>query len=261
MSTTEYFREKEQILVKEILALEAELKGFPDGTLVCYKVTKSGTEYSNWYKKVTSKDGKPSKIYIPKSERETAEVLAKKMYNERLLKDKKNELASVRSYLKHRKADQYSKMLDSNSPYRELLFDSDSWEYGPYEKSQDHPEHLVVPAPKGEKVRSKAEAMIAQTLFNHRIPYRYECVHDFGGYQYASDFTILHPKTYIEHIWEHFGLADDPHYINTNIAIKIPRYLMNGYLPGYNFIMTFEDNKHPLSYMDVEEIIEKYFLR
>ena len=65
----------------------------------------------------------------------------------------------------------------------------------------------------------------------------------------------------MEYIWEHFGRADDPHYINTNIAIKIPRYLMSGYLPGYNLIMTFEDSKHPLSYMEVEEIIAKYFLR
>ncbi len=261
MSTTEYFREREQILVQEIKALEAELKGFPDGKLQCYKVSKSGYEYNNWYRSIISKEGNESRTYIPKSERKTAETLAQKLYDERLLKDKKNELAAVSLYLRHRKPEEYNKMLEFDSPYRELLIDKDDWENSPYEKSTDHPEHLIVPAPKGEKMRSKAEAMIAQSLFNHNIPYRYEWVHDFGGYKYASDFTILHPKTLLEHVWEHFGLADDPHYINTNIAIKIPRYLMNGYLPGYNFIMTFEDSMHPLSYMDIEEIVEKYFLR
>ncbi len=261
MSTTGYFLEREQLLTKEILALEAELKAFPDGKLACYKVSGPGTDYTSWYKRVINKEGQPAKIYIPKSERKTAETLARKAYTEKLLKDKRNELVSVRSYLKHRKPDEYSEMLDVDSPYRELLFDSNAWEYAPYEKSSDHPEHLVVPAPKGAKMRSTSEAVIAQSLFNHRIPYRYEYIHDLGGYQYASDFTILHPKTFMEYIWEHFGRADDPHYINNNIAVKIPRYLMNGYLPGYNFIITFEDTAHPLSYMDVEEIIEKYFLR
>ncbi len=259
MSTTEDFLTRAQVLEKEIQDLESQLKHFPDGKLVCYSSSIKKTIYHTWRKEIII-GNKKVRQYLPKEAEEEAKSLAKKLFLSRLLHDKKNELDAVHAYLSKRRPNQYEKMLDQNSPYRELLINADNWEYQPYEKSSDHPEHLLVQAPKNEKVRSKSEAMIAQVLFNHQIPYRYEYVHDFGGYKTASDFTILHPKTNEEHIWEHFGLADDPKYINGNIAIKIPRYLMNGYLPGNNFIMTFEDEKHPLSYLEVEEIIQKHFL-
>ncbi len=259
MSTTEHFLTRAQVLEKEIRDLESQLKRCPEGKLVCYSYSKKGTVYHSWRKEIIV-DNKKKRIYLPKENDEEAKSLAKKNFLTRLLHDKKNELAAVQAYLSRRRPNQYEKMLDQDSPYRELLINAGDWEYQPYEKSNDHPEHLLVKAPKNELVRSKSEAMIAQALFNHQIPYRYEYIHDFGGYPTASDFTILHPKTNEEHIWEHFGLADDPKYINGNIAVKIPRYLMNGYLPGHNFIMTFEDEKHPLSYQDIEEIIQKYFL-
>ncbi len=259
MSTNEQLSARAKVLETEILDLVKQLKDYPEGKLVCYSSPRKGTLYHSWRKEIII-DNKKSRLYLPKEKEEEARSLAKKDFLTRLLNDKKNELAAVHAYLSRRRPNQYEKMLDQDSPYRELLINTDDWEYQPYEKSSDHPEHLLVQAPKDEKVRSKSEAMIAQALFNHQIPYRYEYVHDFGGYQIASDFTILHPKTNEEHIWEHFGLADDPKYINSNIAIKIPRYLMNGYLPGSNFIMTFEDEKHPLSYLEVEEIIQKYFL-
>ena len=259
MSTNEQLSARAKVLEKEIHDLEAQLKDYPEGKLVSYSYSKKGIQYHTWRKEIVA-DNKKVRLYLPKENENEAKSLAEKVFLSRLLHDKKNELLSVKAYLSHRKPNQYEKMLEQDSPYRELLANNDNWEYQPYEKSSDHPEHLLVQAPKGEKVRSKSEAMIAQALFNHQIPYRYEYVHDFGGYQIASDFTILHPNTLEEYIWEHFGMADDPKYINSNIAIKIPRYLLNGYLPGHNFIMTFEDENHPLSYLEVEEIIQKYFL-
>ena len=38
-----------------------------------------------------------------------------------------------------------------------------------------HPEHLICKSISGNMVRSKSEMMIDMLLFQHRIPFRYEC--------------------------------------------------------------------------------------
>ncbi len=253
-----FFLERKHKLEAEILSLESQLEKLPDGNLICYKKTKNNKKYSEWYKEIITSDG-VKKIYIPKKDYSQAQILAAKTYKHRLLYDKKNELESINRYLSHRTNERYSTMLDSDSPYRELLISSEDWEHIPYEKSQDYPEQLIVPAPKGEFVRSKSEAMIAYALYENNIPYRYEWIHCLSGTNIASDFTILHPKYNYEIIWEHFGLLDKPQY-NSTISYKLPKYLNEGYLPGYNLIMTFENSAHPLDFMEITEIINKYFL-
>jgi hypothetical protein len=192
-----------------------------------------------------------------------AKLLAQKMYLSRALNDKKNELKCIDFYLKHRKNENYSDMFRTDSPYRELLVVQNSianeWEYAPYEKSTDHPEHLIHPAPKGEMVRSKSEADIAQSLFSHNIPYRYEEIHDIDGHSIATDFTVLHPKTKEIKLWEHLGLSDKTNYQQT-VEFKMIHYLRAGYLPGHDLILTFEDKARPFSYLDAEEVVNKYFL-
>ena len=259
MNTLTFFTEEKQRLEAEIQELEAQLKKMPAGTLISYKPKEKDTDnYSLWYKETTV-NGRKKREYLPKAKEAQARILAEKSFKFRQLCDKKNELESINRYLTHRKEERYSKMLDADSPYRELLINRAGWENEEYEKSEDHPEHLTIPAPKDEYVRSKSEAMIAQALFDKGIPYRYECIHNLDGSRIASDFTILHPKTEKEYIWEHFGLSDNPEYAR-NISIKLPKYLKEGYLPGYNLILTFENNEHPLSFIKIEEIVQQYFL-
>ncbi len=100
--------------------------------------------------------------------------------------------------------------------------------------------------------------MIAQSLFSKKIPYRYENIHDIYDYPIATDFTIMHPRTEKIILWEHFGLADNPNY-QRKIEFKLIKYLKAGYLPGHNMIITFEDSTHPLSFIEIEEIVKKYF--
>ncbi len=118
---------------------------------------------------------------------------------------------------------------------------------------------LNTPAPKNELVRSKSEATIAYILYSHGIPYRYEEIHDIYGYSIATDFTVMHPKTGQIILGEHFGRCDDPSYQKT-VDFKMYRYIRAGYLPGVNFITTYEDSKHLLDPMLVEEIVKKFFL-
>ena len=116
-----------------------------------------------------------------------------------------NELQCVNYYINHRVQETYSSLIQDDSPYRVLFPHGEialsEWEASEYNKSTDHPEHLIIPAPKGEMVRSKSEAMIAQVLFSHHIPYRYEEVHNIAGTNIATDFTILHPRTKEIKLW------------------------------------------------------------
>ena len=58
---------------------------------------------------------------------------------------------------------------------------------------------------------------------------------------------------------EHFGKIDDSDY-RTKMERKLNTYIENGYIPGKNLIMTFEDKAHPLTIEDVQGMIEHYFL-
>ncbi len=261
MNQKEIFTERKLVLEHEISNLERTISALPDGSLTSYKTKVDGKTYTQWYKKI-SRDGKYKRIYLSKENEAEAKSLAKKMYFNRLLADKQNELKCINYYVDNRTNEKYSALLADTSPYKSLLLDSEAidknWEYAPYNKSKDHPEHLIVPAPKGEMVRSKSEAMIAQELFSHGIPYRYEEIHDIYDYPIATDFTILNPRTHKIILWEHFGRADESDYQKT-IDFKMYRYIRAGYLPGENMITTFEDTAHPLSYIKVEELVRMYF--
>ena len=73
------------------------------------------------------------------------------------------------------------------------------------------------------------------------------------------DFTIRHPQTGRTYYWEHFGLMDNPEYARKAFQ-KVQIYNANGILPSDQLIMTFENQKKPLSYEEVEAVITHYFL-
>ncbi len=262
MNQTEYFKERKVVLEKEIAELERELSLMPEGSLVHYKQIKNNTVYHLWYKEIVD-NGKKCRVYLSGKKEEERKLLAKKKYLSRILHDHINEIKCLNWFIEHREEERFSQMLAPTSPYRSLLTGNNTtlqdWEYAPYCKSNDHPEHLIVKAPKGDFVRSKSEAMIAQVLYTNGIPYRYENVHDINGVNIATDFTIMHPKTYEIKLWEHFGLCDKPSYQPT-IDFKMHHYIRAGYLPGHNLILTFEDEAHPLSFMEIESTVRKLFL-
>ncbi|MBQ8030221.1 MAG: hypothetical protein IJ260_01590 [Butyrivibrio sp.] len=263
MDQIEYYVGRKKTLEDEIRELEKELKTMPAGTLVYNRTTKNGKDYYSWYNQIEKAGTRTRTSLSKKNCFEEVSNLARKKFIKSLLDDKYNELQCVNYYLCHRKDEKYTAFLNDDSPYYELLCSDNltkkEWEYLEYNKSNDHPEHLIIPAPKGDLVRSKSEAMIAQVLFSHQIPYRYEEIHDIDGYPIATDFTVLHPKTKAIKLWEHLGLSDQLNYQQT-IEFKMIHYLRDGYLPGYDLILTFENKAHPFSYLDAEEVVKKYFL-
>ena len=63
----------------------------------------------------------------------------------------------------------------------------------------------------GELVKSRGEKAIADFLFEHDIPYKYERNHWWSGVNYKPDFTIfIEEKAGV--VIEYFGMAGDAKY-------------------------------------------------
>ena len=243
-------------LEREILNVQTYLKQFEEGDLIC---AKNGKHFK-WY----HTDG-TNQTYIPKDQRKFAEQLAIKKYYTMILNDMENEKEACFAYLKKRKEEQGTRLLtrpgydELLKPYFEPLSEAlFRWANEPYEKNLNHPENLVHKCTTGLMVRSKSESMIASYLSTKKIPFRYECALYLNGVLVFPDFTIRHPKTGEVYYWEHFGLMDQPSYVKRTME-KMQNYTLNGIIPSIHLITTYETKDHPLSTMEVEEIVEKYF--
>lgn len=76
---------------------------------------------------------------------------------------------------------------------------------------------------KGERVRSRAEVIIAEILSSLSIPYRYEAPLWTGVRTVYPDFTIINPETGEEFYIEYFGMMNDPGYAADQFS-KIREY-------------------------------------
>jgi len=144
-----------------------------------------------------------------------------------------------------------------------------------------------------ELVRSKSEVIIADTLARHGIPYRYEYPLELkvkgtvGGsnstdshiantghtpsiqesrtnrlttsHTVYPDFLCLNLRTRQEFYWEHFGLMDDPDYVERTIQ-KIKEYAENNILPGKNLLFTMESANCPLNIRQIENLINEFLI-
>ena len=144
-------------------------------------------------------------------------------------------------------------------PYTTLSEELKDWESQDYPTLQDHTENKIFQTEKGEKVRSKSEMLIAHLLYSNNIPYRYECQLKLNYTENYPDFTVRHPETGDLVIWEHFGLMDDPAYVRA-AARKIKDYIEAGFIPGKTLIMTFESEKYPFDFQQIQDIIQERFL-
>ena len=111
----------------------------------------------------------------------------------------------------------------------------------------------------GQKVRSKSEVIIANTLYINKIPYRYECGIHLEDILLFPDFTILHPKTMELFYWEHFGMMNNNAY-SENAFNKLKIYGNHGIIPSINLITTYETQYYPIDSEKINQLINEYFL-
>ena len=237
---------------------EYEKYVFPDGDLT---VNKNG----NYYKYFNCMKGE--RVLIPSSNKELIRQLALKKYYQRQLYAYQKEINAIKKYLKALPGKDADDLLRSTPIYKELLepsigdvFDVSDWEKEEYEKSHEHPENLIISTIKGDKVRSKSEAIIADELFRMKIPYRYECRLLVGNTYLHPDFTAINKRTEEVFIWEHFGKADDPGYLNRNCIGRMNKYLYAGYIPTINMITTYETMRDPFTSIQAKKMIEQYLM-
>ena len=247
-------------LEDKIHSIQSQLSKCPDGKLFC---TRNGPHFK-WY----CSDGK-SAVYIPKSNRSFAEQLAVKKYLSTLLDELLQEKRAIDFYLRHHSPSpgKSIQMLTEMPAYQDLLApyfrplsqELFQWMQEPYESNPVMPERLIHKTSSGNFVRSKSEAMIAQSLYIHQIPFRYECALSLGETTIFPDFTIRHPHTGETYYWEHHGLMDDPKY-RKNAFSKQQLYADYGILPTMKLITTYETRTQPLAFEKVEQLVQEYFL-
>lgn len=246
-------------LCDRICCIQKQLRTLPDGKLICSHQPRS----TKWYV-----SNGHQKTYIPKSNRPFAEQLAQKKYLSLLLEDLENEKKALAFYLRHHApTDKSAQLLTEPSEYQKLLApyftplsqELADWMNSPYEKNTNHSDNLIFNCTSNTCLRSKSEVVIDMILHSHNIPHRYECALHLGQTIIYPDFTIRHPQTGAFYYWEHFGLMDNPDYIE-NTASKIKLYADHGIIPGIRLITTYETKNYPLNPEIVEKYIEYHFM-
>lgn len=133
------------------------------------------------------------------------------------------------------------------------------WQKVRYRTNKKEKKDSIVTA-RGEKVRSKSEALIADRLLKAGIPYHYEAELDLkDDGVYYPDFLVLNKRTRQVFIWEHFGRLGDSDYAYKSLR-KIRIYKKHGYELGKNFLMTFESPEHVFDTTEADRLIDEYLL-
>ena len=211
--------------------LQSQIDVLPSGTFFCTRNNK----YYKWY--YTDK-GKTK--YIPKSERKLAEQLVKRKYLESRLRKFKQEEKRIDIYLKQYSLDEFSSYHVEEHPelqkllsgvYVPLKQELDEWVNASYTNNPKEPQKLIHKTIPGILVRSKSEALIINALFEHKIPFRYECLlHKYEKpleltvhgrrVTFYPDFTVMNSRTGRIYYLEHFGMMDNENYAH-NVYSKL----------------------------------------
>lgn len=203
--------------------------------------------------------------YLPHAQMPLIKKLAQKDYDLKLIKILQKQIKSLEKYIAESdgKIEQlYSKMHKlrksfitpatlTNEQYIEE-WKTVTWHGLPFaEDAQDY-----YTANK-ERVRSKSEVIIADTLKRYDIPYRYEYPVELGDKTFHPDFLCLNLRTRQEIIWEHFGMMDSTEYLEKAIP-KVLIYNENNYFLGKNLIITMETQHNGIKTQQLEMLIETY---
>lgn len=120
----------------------------------------------------------------------------------------------------------------------------EKWKNSDYAKLDYKLEKLVYSTNKGEKVRTKIEALVANILFDMQIPYRYEARLKKDAKIFWPDFTLISPVNGRVFYLEIFGMMTDKNYAIDNLK-KINDYNKAGIIQGDKLIIVFDSEDAP----------------
>ena len=253
--------EREKYLLQIKAEKERALQSAPEGSLrIC-----SHGDKTLYYRRNDPKDY--NGVYIKGKDIPVAEALAQKEYDKKVLRVINKELQAIDKYHSNYPnivAEQIYERLHKErqklvipmlEPDEKYIHEWENVKYNGNVFSEDMPEFYTS---KGERVRSKSEVIIADLLNREGIPYRYEYpIHLSGKGKIYPDFTVLNVRLRKEMYWEHFGMMDDPDYVE-NAMKKIVCYEQNGIFPGENLILTYETRKNPINQKVIMLMIQHF---
>ena len=261
-------------LIKELMArrqkleavirkAEADLKKLPEGKLWVSKKNNTPQYYV-----ITQDDGVVTKRYIPKANQDIRNGLAQREYLGKMIKKAELELQDINFILSRERLFQAEEIHSQFHPSKKhivipmLMNDEEFalwWENNPFESYDKWPEELKYPTKRGEMVRTKSEAMIADCYYELGIPYRYECaVKLYKGEVRHPDFTLLDKSKRKVFYHEHLGLLDDSGYRRENMQ-KLDLYRQSGIFVGKNLILTHEVAGSPLNIRVFKQNMKELF--
>lgn len=256
-------KERKEQLLKIKKEKERALKNVPTGHL---RICQRG-EKVQFYHRTDPKDF--NGVYIPQKSIGMAQKLAQKDYDEKILSSINKELYALDKYLMlgpeisaeeiyENLREERRKLISPITESREEFISN--WEKTEYVGKTFEAFTPMLYTAKGERVRSKSEVIIADSLNREGVPYRYECpLYVEGWGTVYPDFTVLNVSERKEIYWEHLGMMDDIEYIEKALD-KINIYAQNNILPGKNLILTYETAKMPLNQKIVQLMIEQYLV-
>lgn len=256
--------------LKQVLAVtQKHLANTPQGHL---RVSQKG--HNPEFYQITE-PGDTLGSYIPRTKLVLARRLAQKDYDTRLIKQLKQEIRALQKYLAQTKGGSaltaiYTKLCPARQSLVTPITLTDaqyaaqwqavSWKGLPFTPDSD--DYITA---RRERVRSKSEVIIADTLARHGVPYRYEYPlklksgRDGAFRTIHPDFLCLNVRTRAEFYWEHFGLMDDGDYLERTL-VKLKEFAENKILPGKNLIFTMESTACKLSTRQIENLINEFLL-
>lgn len=214
--------------------------------------------------------------YINKSQVDLVREAANREYRKKLLQPVRTKIVKLEYLLQGLLCawDEPEKVYDKLHPARKQLVDPiilpaeeyiKRWLEEPYDVWEIKDEEVsgVFYSQKGERVRSKSELIIADTLSRYGVPYKYEYPLKLkSGSKVITkrpDFVALNITTLEMVIIEHLGMLDQERYYRNNIE-KIDIYENNGYLIGKNLILLHETSYNALNTELVAKYIEQFLL-
>ena len=226
---------------------------------------KHSREQFYWRKNADEKTGTYLKK-TPENQR-FIKMMIQREYDQKLLKAAKKEYCYLLGGKRFLTMDSFQKAYASMGAVKQkwvsLAFISDEqyeeeWLRQSFSNPEYKSENKVYKTKQGEEVRSKSELIIANALFEKRIPYRYECpLTDSGRIWAVPDFTVLNGRERKEYYWEHFGMMGDPEYAR-NALKKIRSYEKHHMFPGSEVIFTFESDEVQMNVESIEDIINNF---
>jgi len=242
--------------------IQAEYYKMPEGSLLVAPCKKD----TNFRYYLREKSSDKMGIYLKANQENIKREYATKKYYKELIKEIENELKQLKKLRTNYTGDSIIstykgiglgiKMLISP-----LNIDNDTfeilWKSEPFEGlGFDEKDTSSLYSNCGERMRSKSELLIANTLNRRNIPYKYECpITLCNGQKVYPDFTILDVKNRKVKYWEHLGKMGDLSYVSKNMW-KLEEYKRMGIRLGINLFVTYENGVNSIGTDDINSTID-----